>query len=754
MPQPFRIKTASFSASELLLESFSCSEGFSTLTEISASLLSPRSDLDADVILGQPVTFEMELRGDQRRHLHGFVTRFALTGATERFHRYQAIVRPWLWFLTRTVDCRIFQDQTVPEIVKAVFDDHPIAVHEFKLFREYRTWDYCVQYRESDFAFVSRLLEHEGIYWRFEHSDGEHKLVLVDAASAHDPQPEGADTLPFFSAGQQPPPDLDFISRWSMSRSVQPGKFAIKDYDFQLPGSDLLVDGEQPRGHDLSDAEWFDYPGGYVDKGHGEHYLENRRDETHSRFEVFSGSTNAQSLRTGFTFTLRRHPRDDQNAEYLVTGTNLQAGNGSFDGGSGSGAGFHCEFKALLATQQFRPPRRTSEPVMPGPQTAVVVGKAGEEIHTDKFGRVRVQFHWDRLGKRNEKSSCMVRVAQAWAGKSFGAMFIPRVGHEVIVDFLEGDPDQPIITGSVYNGNNLPPWALPANATQSGVLTRSSSGGGAANANAIRFEDKAGAEQLWIHAEKNQDIEVENDETHWVGHDRSKTVDHDETTHVKHDRTETVDNNEGITIGADRSESVGGNETIAIGVNRGETVGADESISIGANRSISVGGSETATVALQRTHAVGVNETITVGAAQEVAIGAAQVIVVGANRSVSVGANLSTNVGANHTVAVAAKQSVNVGADHALTVGGAQSVGVGKARTTVVAEDDKLNVGKNLVITAADSVSIKTGDASIVMKKDGTITIKGKDITIDGSGKIKVKAGSSLVMSGSKITQN
>jgi type VI secretion system secreted protein VgrG len=754
MPQPFRIKTDNFSASELLLESFSCSEGFSTLTEISASLLSPRSDLEADKILGRPVTFELELRGDARRHLHGFVTRFALTGATGRFHRYQAVVRPWLWFLTRTTDCRIFQDLTVPDIVKTVFEDHPIAVHDFKLFRDYRPWDYCVQYRESDFAFVSRLLEHEGIYYRFEHSDGEHKLILLDSASAHDPQPEGADALPFFSAGQQPPPDLDFVSRWAMTRAVQPGKFAIKDYDFQLPASKLLVDAEQPREHDLADAEWFDYPGGFTKSPHGQHYLENRRDEAHSRFEVFSGATNAQSLRTGFTFTLARHPRADQNTEYLVTGTELQASNGSFEAGAGGSAGFHCEFRALLATQQFRPPRRTPDAVMPGPQTAVVVGKDGEEIHTDKFGRVRVQFHWDRLGQRNEKSSCMVRVAQVWAGKNFGAMFIPRVGHEVVVDFLEGDPNQPIITGSVYNGDNLPPWALPANATQSGVLTRSSKGGGVANANAIRFEDKQGAEQLWIHAEKNQDIEVEADETHWVGHDRSKTVDHDETTHVKHDRTETVDNNETITIGVDRSESVGSNETISIGANRTETVGANETISIGGDRSITVSGSETATVALQRTHAVGVNETITIGAAQEVAIGAMQAIVVGANRSVSVGANLSTNVGANHSVAVAAKQSVNIGSDHGLTVGGAQSVGVGKARTTVVAENDTLNVGKNLVITAADSVSIKTGDASIVMKKDGTITIKGKDITLDGSGKIKVKAGSTLVMNGSKITQN
>jgi type VI secretion system secreted protein VgrG len=540
MPQAFRIKTDAFSATDLLLESFSCSEALSTLTEISATLLSPRSDLDINEILGKPVTFEIELRSDAKRHLHGFVSRFALTGASGRFHRYQAVVRPWLWFLTRTTDCRIFQDMKVPDIIKTVFDDHPIAVHDFKLFREYRKWDYCVQYRESDFNFVSRLLEHEGIYYRFDHSDGQHKLILLDSVGAHDPQPDGADDLPFFSAGQQPPPDLDFVSRWAVTRSVQPGKFAIKDFDFEIPPSDLFVEGEQQRNNDLSDFEAFDYPGGFTKTPDGVHYLENRRDEAQSRFEVFSGATNAQSVSAGFTFNLRRHPRADQNAEYLVTGTDIQASNGSFDAGGGAAADFHCEISALLATQQFRPLRRARKGRVHGPQTAVVVGKEGDEIHTDKFGRVRVQFHWDRLGKKNEKSSCMVRVAQVWAGKNFGAMFIPRVGHEVIVDFLEGDPDQPIITGCVYNGDNMPPWKLPDNATQSGFLSRSSKGGVVANANMIQFEDKKGAEALTLHAERNMSTSVEADQSTSVGHDRSVSVKHHDSLTVDHGRSVTV----------------------------------------------------------------------------------------------------------------------------------------------------------------------------------------------------------------------
>jgi type VI secretion system secreted protein VgrG len=642
MPQPFRIKTDAFSASELLLESFSCSEGLGTLGETSVSLLSPRSDLDADRILGKPVTLEIELRGDAKRHLHGFVTRFAHTGATGRLQRYQAIVRPWLWFLTRTTDCRIFQDMKVPDILKTVFDDHPIAVHDARLFREYRTWDYCVQYRESDFDFVSRLMEHEGIYYRFDHADGEHKLILLDSASAHDPQPEGADDLPFFSAGQQPPPDLDFVSRWAMTRSVQPGKFAIKDFDFEAPGSDLLVDGEQPRRHDLSDFEVFDYRGVFDKKPDGVQYLENRRDETGSRFEVFSGATNAQSLRSGFTFTLRRHPRDDQNAQYLVTGVDMQASNGSVDAGQGGSAAFHCELKALRATQQFRPPRRTRKALMQGPQTAVVVGKEGEEIHTDKFGRVRVQFHWDRLGKKNEKSSCMVRVAQLWAGRNFGAMFIPRVGHEVIVDFLEGDPDQPIITGCVYNGDNMPPWKLPDHATQSGVLTRSTKGGAVGHANMIRFEDKKGGEQLAVHAERNLDTSVEADETHSVGHDRRKTIEHDETSEIKNNRSKTVGIDEKTTIGGNRTESVGKNEDIAVGVNRSEKVGASETVHIGANRSHTIGASDS--------HTVAVDHGLTVGASQTVTVGANRTDTVGGNVTQTIGGNLTQTAAGNVTL--------------------------------------------------------------------------------------------------------
>ena len=758
MPHPYRIKTP-LPEGDLLLQSLSVKEALSVPTEIHAHLLSPRSDIDVDALLGKAVTFEVELRDDAKRYFHGYITRFSQGGGSSRYHGYQIVVRPWLWFLSRTTDCRIFQHKSVPDIVKTVFEDHGIASFDFKLFRSYREWDYCVQYRESDLAFVSRLLEHEGIYYRFEHADGQHKMILLDSSSAHDPQPHHTERLPLYANASGVPPDIDYVSRWSTARSVRPGKFAIKDYDFEKPSDKLLTEGKRPHSYDHADEEAFDYPGNYTLAADGTQYLDNRMDEVYSDFEVFQGSTNASSLTTGFTFKLKRHPRADQNAEYLVTSTHIQATNGSIDAaGAGAGGhaapGLHCTFGALLASQQFRPARRTRKALVQGPQTAVVVGESGKEIDTDKYGRVKVQFHWDRYGKKNEKSSCWVRVAQAWAGKNYGAIFTPRIGQEVIVDFLEGDPDQPIITGRVYNAEQMPPWELPANATQSGILTRSSKGGAYGNANAIRFEDKKGSEQLWIHAEKNQDIEVENDETHWVGHDRTKTIDHDETTHVKHDRTETVDNNETITVHGQRTETVDKNETITIHQNRTETVDINETITIGGNRTISVGKSETATVALQRTHTVGVNETISVGAAQEITVGAAQTITVGANQTTTVGANQSNTIGSNQTTSVGSNQSNTIGADRKLSVGGAQATTVGKGRSTSVAEDDALKVGKNLVIEAADSIAIKTGSASIMMKKDGTIVIKGKDIQIEGSGKVNVKASSDVVIKGSKVGIN
>jgi type VI secretion system secreted protein VgrG len=761
MPRVMEITTP-LGADVLLFRSMSATEEMGRLFEYQIEVLSKKNDVNPDEILGKNVTVKLELaEGGGPRCFDGYVTRFGLVGVTGRYFRYRFTARPWLWLLTRTSDCRIFQKKKVPDIVKEIFDKYPAAAFENRLTGSYSEWDYCVQYRETDFNFVSRLMEQEGIYYFFEHKDGKHTLVLADSPSAHSPF-DGYASVPFIPHDRGGRLDQEYVGDWLFDREIQTGAYMLEDYDFTKPSTDLRVSTKHKREHAEAAGEFYDYPGEYNVNADGEHYVRTRLEELQCCHERAMGAGNARGIAAGCLFKLTGQTREDQNREYLVVSASTEFEFDEYESQMSSGPRFRCNFTALPSREPFRSQRLTPKPIVQGPQTAVVVGPKGDEIYTDEYGRVKVQFHWDRLGKQDENSSCWVRVSQPWAGKNWGFMQIPRIGQEVVVDFLEGDPDQPIITGRVYNAEQMPPWGLPDNKTQSGVLTRSTTGGAAANANAIRFEDKKGAEQLWIHAEKNQDIEVENDETHWVGHDRTKTIDNDETEHVKHDRKKTIDNNETVTVGVDRTESVGNNESITIGVNRTESVGANEDITIGANRtesvganetiniasnrSITVGASETATVALQRTHSVGVNETIAIGAAQEVAIGAAQTIAVGAAQSITVGANQSTSVGA--------KQSLDVGADRSVSVGGGQTTKVGKARSADVGQDDSLKVGKNLVIDAGDSVTIKTGSASITMKKDGTITIKGKDITIDGSGKINVKASSNVVIKGSKVLQN
>jgi type VI secretion system secreted protein VgrG len=767
MPAPISL-TSPLPPEDLLFESMSCSEGLSVLGEMQLGLVSAKPDLKPQDLLGKTVGVTVQLRDDAKRHFHGYVTRFSIGARSGRYYGYQASVRPWLWFLTRTTDCRIFQDLSVPDIVKKVFEDHGGASFKFNLFRSYRKWVYCVQYRESDYNFVARLLEHEGIYWYVEHGEGQHKVVLVDSKSVHDAAP-GCTPLPYYENTAEAPPDVECIGGWQFASAVETDHTLLRSYDFERPSTPLEVKAEHKPPYKIGALEQYDWQGDYVQAPDGQQWAEARLDEQQTRYETARGSTNAHGIEAGRLLTLERHPRENQNAEYLVTQATVHARNDAYETGGSAGT-WQCEFSAIPSGQQFRPQRRTPKPFVQGPQTAVVSGPAGEEIFTDKYGRVKVQFHWDRQGKKDEKSSCWVRVSHPWAGKNYGVIHIPRIGQEVVVDFLEGDPDQPLITGRVYNAEQMPPWDLPANATQSGILTRSSKGGAAANANALRFEDKKGSEQVWLHAEKNQDIEVENDETHWVGHDRKKTIDHDETTLVKHDRTETVDNNETITVHGQRTEVVDKDETITIhqnrtetvdlnegitiGVDRTESVGSNESITVGSNRSVTVGASETKTVALQRTHTVGVNETISVGAAQEITIGGLQAVTVGAVQTINVGASQSTSVGAGQSNTIGAKQSTEVGADRTIQVGGAQTTSVAKARSASVGEDDSLKVGMNLVIDAGDSISIKTGDASITMKKDGTITIKGKDITIKGSGKINVKADGDVVVKGSKIGMN
>jgi type VI secretion system secreted protein VgrG len=543
----------------LLFHRLHAREELSRLSEFQLDALSTKADINVDDILGKNVTVKVELADNSLRHFNGYVTRFAQVGMRGRYHAYHASVRPWLWFLTRRANCRIFQQQTVPDILKKIFNDYPgLADTKFEVTSNYRTWDYCVQYRETDFNFVSRLMEQEGIYYYFEYQEGRNTLVLADSYSAHSARP-GCEELPFIPQERMTRPEQERISAWSFEREIQPGRYVLDDYDAEKPSVELQVKTNVQRQHSNADFEFYDYPGEYLVKDEGEQYVRTRIEELHTQFELAQGQTNSRGLSVGYLVKLTGQPREDQNREYLVVSAQHQLEYSEYESMEASGTSYDCSFTMLSSRQQYRPARITPKPFVQGPQTAVVVGPSGDEIYTDKYGRVKAQFHWDREGEKNENSSCWIRVSHPWAGKNWGMVAIPRIGQEVIVDFLEGDPDNPIITGRVYNAEQMPPYELPANMTQTGILSRSSKGGSGANANEFRFEDKKGSELVYLHAEKDQDISVENDESHTVGHDRTKTIDNDETSHIKHDRTETVDNNEMITIGVNRTENVGSN---------------------------------------------------------------------------------------------------------------------------------------------------------------------------------------------------
>ena len=706
----------------LLLTAFSYSEQLGRPFQAELSLSSEEEHpVEFAKVVGQNVTIRLDQPGGGQRFFNGFVSRFVAGGRDARLASYHATVVPWLWFLTRTADCRIFQHKTVPDIIKDVLKEFPDV--EFALTGNYEPWEYCVQYRETDFNIISRLMEQEGIYYYFRHEEGKHTLLITDSLSSHEPYP-AYDTLRYRPvAGDS---DREFITDWTVEQAVQPGAFAMKDFNFKSPRLGLLASSKVPRDHAMSGYEVYDYPGEYDQPAEGSAYAKVRIEELQAQHEVISGTADVTGMSAGFTFAMEEHPREDQNTrEYLVTSVTYHAALDEYDsGGGGGGPTVSCRFTAIPAKQQFRPPRITPKSLVQGPQTAIVVGPKGEEIHTDEFGRVRVQFHWDRYGEMNEKSSCWIRVSQPWAGKAWGGITIPRIGQEVIVNFLEGDPDQPIITGRVYNADMPVPYALPANKTQSGMKSRSSPGGSPANFNEIRMEDKKGSEQLYIHAEKNQDIVVENDKTESVGHDETISIGHDRTETVGHDHTKTVKNNETITIVNDRTDAVGGNETRTVTKDRTRTVSKNETV----------------TVSLTRTHTVGVNEAITIGAAQEVTVGAAQTITVGAVQSTTVGANQSNKIGGSRTVSVGANQTTSVGGDHKVTVSKNQTTTVSGDRTTTVSKNDTLKASKKIVIDAGDEVLIQTGQASITMKKDGTIVIKGKSITLDAMQKVESKA--------------
>jgi type VI secretion system secreted protein VgrG len=565
----------------LLLTRFRGEEGLSQLFSFELEMISENHSISFENIIGKNVTISIVLPDGSKRYLNGILSRFSQgsgggeKGGDPRFSHYGATMAPWLWLLTQTADSRIFQKLSVPDMVEKIFKEKGFSDFEMPLDRnKYRKREYCVQYRETDFNFVSRLLEEEGIYYFFKHEEGKHTLVLGDAPDKHKPCPkQGAARYQISADGWY---DEDVITGLEKMQEIRPGKYTLNDYNFETPNTDLKVNapGKHPLGP--GEREIYDYPGLYTKTEEGDRLANVRMEGEEARMTTLAGSSVCRAFTSGYRFRLQSHYRQDlTDKEYVLTSVTHEATQGGYVSESSTKTGkefrYTNRFTCIPSDVPYRPPRENAKPLVSGTQTATVVGPSGEEIHTDEFGRIKVQFPWDREGKRDENSSCWIRVAQLWAGPQWGAMVIPRVGQEVVVDFLEGDPDRPIIIGCVYHKNNMPPYPLPDKKTKTTIKSDSSKGGGGFNE--VRFEDKKGEEQFFIHAEKDQDIRVKNDLREWIGNESHLIV--------KKDQIEMVEGDKHLTVKGDENEKIDGALSLKIGMDMQEKVGMKHAVDAG-----------------------------------------------------------------------------------------------------------------------------------------------------------------------------
>ncbi|KGT88477.1 type IV secretion protein Rhs, partial [Erwinia typographi] len=478
-----------------------------------------------------------------------------------RYAVYHLVMEPDLWPMKRDRNLRIFQSQTAPQIIKTLLAEYNVTVED-KLTGNYRVWEYCVQYQESSFNFISRLMELEGIYYFFRHDADKHTMVLSDSVRQKQPF-AGYETIPYHVTPSGGTTSEEGISQWSLEDKVTPGIYSIDDYDFRKPNAWMFQARQNPASPSPGQIDVYDWPGHFVDHDHGEFYARIRQEVWQAEHQQISASGTAIGLAPGYTFALLNAPFFSDNGEYLTTAAEYHFEENSY--ASGSGATTHAiDVTVIPSDVTFRAEPKAEWPRTHGPQTAKVVGPKGESIWTDKYGRIKVKFHWDRQAKGDDTSSCWVRVSSAWAGQGFGGVQIPRVNDEVVIDFINGDPDRPIVTGRVYNEASMPPWALPAAATQMGFLSRSKDGS-PDNANALRFEDKAGEEQVWIQAQKNMDTNVKADASHTVGQNHSHYVGQNEQHRVEANRIHGVKNQETLLTGSKKSDSAVDEYTLASG---------------------------------------------------------------------------------------------------------------------------------------------------------------------------------------------
>jgi type VI secretion system secreted protein VgrG len=724
---PRRLAVSIASGDDLDIRHFQVVERMNELFEIAIDALCENPDIDFEAVVGQPMTFTMRkgVEGLDVRTWTGICSHIEQVGAEERgLSTYKLVLVPVLWLLTQRRNHRMFQVQSEVDIARKLLGEWNISTEE-SLSGTYKKRKYRVQYGESDFTFLCRMLEDAGISFYFKTEDGETRLVLHDA-----PQLNARRELPIAFRDHPTDANREHVTEVRIGRSIRPGKYTVRDHDYRRsPAYDLRSSAKAAGGVEEA-LEQFNYsPGAFLyesDSGGATPVADDRgryrTDEKEAsalalrRLDAERGpartvtfATNTLDLGPGTTLSFLDHPKSElaPGKVLLVTSVSLR--------GERNGK-WACTCEAVSAEVSYRPALATPKPTTNGVESATVVGPSGEEIHTDEFGRVRVHFHWDRESKMNETSSCWIHTSQPWGGSGFGGTNLPRVGQEVLIDFIGGDPDRPILVGRVYTNLQKTPYKLPDNKTQSGWQSRSSPGGGGDNYNELMFEDRKGQELVRMQAEKDLNKLVKHDEAVTIGHDREKQVGHDDALTVGHDRTRAVVHDETVSIGNDRTRLVGNDESVTIGNSRSKSVAVNESLFVGAN--------------------------------QQEQVGANRSVQVGANHSETIGANMSETVGKakTETVALASTETVgltkalSVGGAYAITVGGMMATSVGLIQTQSVGLSQTETVGTTKTVTVGDKITFTCGASTITMDKAGTIVVSGKDISVEAQGTVNVNA--------------
>lgn len=719
----FTLEVDGLDAGTLRVLQFEGAEGLNEIWRYDLQLTSRDPALEFADIVGKKATFTMSVADGDRVSV-GIISRFEQHHHGRVLTYYSARLVPKLFALTLSKRSRVFQDMATPDILKKVLAGGGISGGDqvaFSLNASYPPRKYCVQYRETDFDFCARLMEEEGITYFFPQADGKQAMTLTDKASSHQPV-EGDADVPYREedTGMS---GADEIRHFALRRAMRSGTVRLREIDFIKSPTKALE--ALKKGNDEAALEVYDFPGEFPDTSVGTRLAQVRLEEERAERDLATGASNCKRLVAGFRFNLVEHPRDSMNAEYLLTSVThigrqpMAAEEDQVE--SDTRSAYKNEFRCIPAATQYRPPRLTPRPVIDGVQTAIVVGEG--EIDPDKHGRVKVRFPWDL----EDKASTWVRVSQGWGGAGWGGMFIPRIGHEVIVEFIEGDPDRPIITGRVYNGANPPPYPLPDKKTVSTIMSNSSPGGGGSNE--LRFEDAAGSEEIYAHAQKDWNAVIENDRTRMVGHDEKIHVKNDRTTKVDHDKSETVGNNKTKKIGGNEKEDITGSRSITVGGNHTEMITGALGITVGAVGAITIAGAG----------------SISIGGVGSFTAGGNLTEAAGGKMDVSSAKDYTLSAGENGSITTNKKLNMKVGDAMALDVEKDRQEAVGKKMKVAVKDEYGLDA-KKVTIEAKDEIVLMSGSAKISLKKNGDITIEGGKINIKGSGDVIVK--------GSKIAQN